>query len=241
MTGEVEPHPFQPLAEHMGRAYLRYAFTKGTSQEVEFMFNTGVVAHGSRVLDVGCGPGRHSIELASRGCSVHGVDISARFIEIAREEARDLNATFEVGDASKMRFSNEFDSVICVCQGAFGMNARDNLDRSILEGIGRALKPGGRLMLTAFNAYFSVRYHADAKFDAGSGCSTEETVVLDEKGAELKADLVTGCYTPRELRLLAELSGLDVVSIFGGEPGRYMEQPPSVDLPEIILLATKRC
>jgi SAM-dependent methyltransferase len=232
-------HPFVNLADHMGRAYLRYSFTKGTLQEVDFMFSSGVVGSECSVLDVGCGPGRHAIELASRGCRVRGIDVSERFIAIAREDAGSLSATFDVMNAVDLNFEEEFDAAICICQGGFGMHTDDANDRAVLRGIARSLKPGGALLLTAFNAYFSIRHHVDARFDATAGVSTEVTSVLSESGEAMETELVTGCYTPRELRLLAESVGLQVIGVYGGEPGAYGLQPPSVDLPENLLLARK--
>ncbi|MEZ5239675.1 MAG: methyltransferase domain-containing protein, partial [Microthrixaceae bacterium] len=81
------PHWFEPLAEHMGPAYLRYAFTRGTGQEVAFLTEVLALREGMTVLDVGCGPGRHALALARAGISVIGVDISLRFIEVAMETA----------------------------------------------------------------------------------------------------------------------------------------------------------
>ena len=79
----------------------------------------------------------------------------------------------------------------------------------------------------------------DARFDATAGVSTEVTSVLSESGEAMETELATGCYTPRELRLLAESVGLQVIGVYGGEPGAYGLQPPSVDLPENLLLARK--
>jgi len=112
-------HWFEPVAEHLGAAYLRYSFTKGTVQEVDFLMGELALAPGMRVLDVGCGPGRHAHELARRGVTVHGIDISQRFVDLAVASAPP-GATFERLDAREMRFDVEFDAVICLCQGAFG-------------------------------------------------------------------------------------------------------------------------
>jgi len=57
-------HWFEPIADHLGAAYLRYSFTKGTRQEVDAVVGWLGLRPGMRVLDVGCGPGRHAHELA---------------------------------------------------------------------------------------------------------------------------------------------------------------------------------
>src|SRR5580765_3179713 len=147
-------HWFEPIAEHLGAAYLRYSFTKGTRQEVDHVVAALDLKPGERVLDVGCGPGRHAHELARRGIMVHGVDISARFVELARANAPE-GATFERLDARTLPFDAEFDAAICLCQGAFGLMTADGEDEAVLAGIARALRSGGRLALTAFNAYFT--------------------------------------------------------------------------------------
>ncbi|HMK12935.1 MAG TPA: methyltransferase domain-containing protein, partial [Acidimicrobiales bacterium] len=77
-----ERHWFEPVADHLGSAYLRYSFTKGTGQEVAFLVDELGLRVGDRVLDVGCGPGRHVRELASRGIEVVGVDLSWRFVAL---------------------------------------------------------------------------------------------------------------------------------------------------------------
>ena len=142
-----KPHPgrpyFQELGDTLGEAYLRYSFTKGTEQEVAFLLDLLALPQGARILDVGCGPGRHAVELAKAGLDVVGVDVSRRFLEIAAERCREagVKASFFEVDARQMPFDDEFDAVISLCQGGFGLMGGD--DDVVLRRIAEALKPRG--------------------------------------------------------------------------------------------------
>ena len=230
-------HWFEPVADHLGAAYLRYSFTKGTAQEVGFLVDVLALEPGMRVLDVGCGPGRHAHALAELGVRVHGGDISQRFIDIAIDRAPD-GASFERLDARRLAFDAEFDAAICLCQGAFGLMTADGHDADVIAGIGRSLRTGGRLALSAFSAYFVMKHWEGADFDADTGINHERTTVRDETGAAMETSLWTGCYTPRELRLLCAANGLAVESISSVEPGAYGLDRPTADSAEFLVLAT---
>ena len=249
--GAGHDHWFEGAADHLGAAYLRYSFTKGTEQEVGFLVDVLGLGPGSRVLDVGCGPGRHALALAARGIEVVGVDVSQRFVDLGaeRSEALGLPAEFVRLDARKLPFDAEFDAAISLCQGAFGLQGAtgpescaaplDEDDR-VLAGIARALRPGGRTAVSAFSAYFQLRYLEESDdFDARAGVNHERTELRDEDGRTMEHDLWTTCFTPRELRLLAAGAGLAVDAIWSVEPGRYARTSPIVDLPEFLLVASR--
>ena len=235
---------FNPVAEFLGRAYLKNAFTMGTIQEVDFIVDALGLEPGMRVLDAGCGPGRHSFELGRRGIAVVGVDLSPDFIALARSDAGDLPVEFHEGDVRALAFDNEFDAVICLCQGAFGLMTANGDDEVVLAGMARALRSGGRLALSAFNAYFAVKYFAgdgegQSTFDADTGVNHEHTEVRNEAGEARTVDLWTGCYTPRELRVLLRVAGLEVLSINSVEPGGYAAVTPTVESPEFLVVARR--
>ncbi len=237
------PHWFEPVADHLGQAYLRYSFTKGTAQEVGFLVEALGLEPGMRVLDVGCGPGRHAHALAARGMEVVGVDISRRFVDLAGRDAPP-GATFLRADARTLAFASEFDAAISLCQGAFGLaggpGAPLDADGEVLAGIARALRPGGVAAVSAFSAYFQVRYLEDADtFDAAAGVNHERTEVRDEAGSPTDVDLWTTCFTPRELRLLADRCGLRVRHVWSVTPGAYAAAPPSIETPEFLLVAVR--
>jgi SAM-dependent methyltransferase len=239
---QKDAHWFESVARYLGDSYLKYSFTKGTKQEIDFLVEALPLVGGDRVIDIGCGPGRHCNELAIRGYKAFGIDISATFIEQASASAVE-GASFRRLDARLLQDENElhgkFDVAICLCQGAFGVMLDDSDDLDVLRGAAAVLRPGGLLALSAFNSYFSIRHHTDAQFDVDRGVSHERTVLRNPAGEEMETDLWTGCYTPRELRMACSIVGLEVVRIYGVEPGKYGLIEPSVDLPEYLLVARK--
>ena len=236
---------FNEIAAFLGPAYWApgttrvQAFTTGTEQEVDFLVDALGLRAGDRVLDVGCGPGRHSLALAARGIHAHGVDLSPDFVALAAESANaaGVPATFEVLDVREIATDGGYDALICLCQGGFGL-LRGEEDADLLRRFHDALRPGGRLALTAFSAYFAVRHLEEAEtFDAASGVVHEKAVLRGPDGSSGEHDLWTTVFTPRELVLLAQCAGLAVDGLHGVAPGRYARASPSIDVPEHLLLA----
>ena len=158
--------------------------------------------------------------------------------------AEGLRATFERADARDLAdredLRSSFDLVICLCQGAFGLMQDPGQDRAVVAGLASVLRDGGTLVMSAFNAYFQVRHHVEADFEAATGVGHEWTTVRSPDGSDREVELWTGCYTPKELVLLAERYGLEPVATYGVEPGAYARRAPSIDLPEVLLVARRR-
>jgi SAM-dependent methyltransferase len=232
---------FNEIADFLGSAYLRNAFTMGTEQEIDFLVDALRLTPGTKVLDVGCGPGRHALALSRRGIAVHGVDLSPEFVTLAREAAAvdDLHATFEEMDVRDLDVDGEYDAVICLCQGGFGLLGGDD-DDAIIGRIARAARPDGGVAVSAFSAAFALRWLEDGEeFDPRTGVLHEQATVRNEAGRERVFDLWTTCFTVREMRLMSCAAGLDVDAIHGVRPGAYAAGPPTLDHPEFLLLARR--
>jgi SAM-dependent methyltransferase len=234
------PHFYERLADIVGPTYLRYSFTRSTESEVSFVAEALGLEPGQLVLDVGCGPGRHSHALARRGVRVVGVDVAQRFVELARRDAS-TGAGFMRGDARRLPVAPaSADAAICLCQGGFGLLGGGAGEQQAMEEISGALRVGGRLALTAVSAYFVLRYLEQGDtFDAADGVNHEVASVRDEGGAEVAVDLWTTCFTPRELRLLCDRAGLEILHIWSVGPGRYAQRPPDLDHPEWLVVAER--
>ena len=247
MTSAVKPCPegpwFNEIAAFLGKAYWApdtsrvMAFTVGTDQEVDFLVDALGLAPGMRVLDVGCGPGRHALALAARGITVHGVDLSPEFVALARDASTGMSATFEVLDVRDLTFHREFDAAICLCQGGFGLLGGTN-DEAVVGRIAGAVRADGGIAISAFSAYFALRWIEDGDdFDPATGVNHEVATLRNDAGEEITADLWTTCFTARELSLLARDSDLEVIAVSGVTPGDYAIRPVTLDRPELLLLA----
>jgi hypothetical protein len=93
------------------------------------------------------------------------------------------------------------------------------------------------MALSAFNAYFAVKYFEQATFDAGTGVSHEVTEIRNQEGAAQTVDLWTGCYTPRELRLMLAVCEFEPHSISSVDPGGYQEGSATTESSEFLVIA----
>ena len=118
---------------------------RDVAREVDFLervFSQCSQVSVRRVLDVGCGTGIHSIELARRGYEVLGVDLSQKMIEVAREKSRAAEVTgvyFLQADATRLEFEEEFDAAIAM-YGVISYFTRDENLLEFLRSLRRALK-----------------------------------------------------------------------------------------------------
>jgi len=112
---------YEELFVNYGKKYDDETFTQGTLGECDFIEKEIGFDKTCRILDVGCGTGRHSIELAKRGYTVTGIDLSRSQLERAKKKAAEqgLIIPFLEHDARDLPFNHEFDVAIMLCEGGF--------------------------------------------------------------------------------------------------------------------------
>lgn len=230
-------------------AYEEEIFTKNTRAEIQFLLEELNLPPGSRILDMGCGTGRHAIGLALAGYEVTGVDISAGMLAQARKAASTagVSVTWVQADARGYRSEARFDAAISLCEGALCLLAPEDdpltRDLGVLANMSAALKPGGRLIITVLNACRMIRQVSEE--DLRAGVFSLETLTepgqmtIETPEGQRRLEVRERYYTPPELaRMLAQV-GVAVEQLWGGSAGAWNRQPLQLDEMEIMVVGMK--
>ena len=230
------------LYEHFP-GYDREPYTQGTQGEVDFIEQEIGHDRAKTILDVGCGTGRHALELGRRGYQVVGLDLSESLLARGREvaQAENLDVTFIAGDARALNFEAQFDVALSICEGAFSLVETDEMDLLILENVARALKPGGKFTMTAPNAVFMLaRDPGEGAFDVVTFRETFTLEATGVDGSKRSLDCTQRYYTCPELKWLLKQAGFRTVQFFGvTEAGFDRQVRPSKDHFEIGVIAER--
>ena len=227
--------------------YDENEFTRGTLEEVDFVLQELKLLPGASILDVGCGTGRHAVELARRGYRVTGLDLSAKMLGRAAEAARAAGVQVEWIHADATRFSlpERFDGAICLCEGAFGLLGKsdDPVEQplAILRNVSRALKGEAKAVFTVLNGVammrrFQERDVAAGRFDPLTLVETSE--YAPRQGLPAVRARERG-FVPTELSLLFRLAGMPVLELWGGTAGNWGRRSLDLDEVEIMIVARK--
>lgn len=222
-------------------------FTTNTVAEVDFLIDALQLTPGDSVLDVGCGTGRHAVELASRGYAVTGIDLSAEMLTRAQEKARAANVEVELipADASCFSLDKKFDGAICLCEGAFGLlsSGDDPIEQPlrILRNISGSLKLNAKALFTMLNGLRMIRSHSPADVAQQRFDPMSITTVGDYPPAEGLTPIRVRQrgFIPTELALLFRMAGIPVIDIWGGTAGNWGKRIVDLDEMEIMVLAEK--
>lgn len=247
---------YKELFENYAQTYDKEPFTQGTIGEVDFIEKELNFDKSKTILDIGCGTGRHDIELTKRGYKVTGVDLSESQLQRAREKAKenDVEVKFIRDDARDLNFNNEFDLVMLICEGAFPLMETDEMNFKILENASKALKTNGKLILTTLNALYPL-YHSVKDFiNSGSGdgttsansfnlitfrdTSTFEATDDDDNKKTLSCN--ERYYTPSEISWYLKSLNFKTINIYGCELGAFSRSRQlTTDDFEMLVIATK--
>lgn len=216
-------------------------FLDGTEKEVEFLINEMGLSEGNEVLDLGCGAGRHSIELAKRGFRVTGIDVSKILINEAKMRSGELKIKFILADLRNIskivKSGRHFKGVICLCESGIGTLGLKN-DLLLLRKIHDLLYKNGKFVWTTFNGIKKYRNTSSnvKKFDYINGEILWETPE-DWKGRKLKE--VERVYTPSEAIMLLSLSSFKKINIYGCSSGNFNYQDLEPDDIEMMVVGQK--
>jgi len=230
---------YEALFENYANKYDKECFVQGTLGECDFIEEELNYDKKIRIIDIGCGTGRHSIELSKRGYNIAGIDLSESQLARAKEKAKQLNLKidFQQHDARNLPFGDEFDVAIMLCEGGFSLMETDEMNFEILKNVTKALKNNGKFIFTTLNGLFPL-YHSVEKFHesaGGEGTATYKsntfdlmtfrdhntTVFEDDVGNKKELKCNERYYVPSEITWLLKMLGYKKVDIFGAKLGAF--------------------
>jgi 2-polyprenyl-3-methyl-5-hydroxy-6-metoxy-1,4-benzoquinol methylase len=230
---------YEELFENYGVKYDNENFTQGTIGECDFIEKEINYNKTASILDIGCGTGRHSIELSKRGYTVTGIDLSESMLKRARNKAseQNLKIDFQKHDARKLPFFNDFDLVIMLCEGAFTLMETDEMNFQILRNAANALKPKGKLIFTTLNGLYplfhSVKEFLDSQTKEGNATYSNNsfdlmtfrghntTHIVDDFGNQKELQCNERYYVPSEITWLLKTLNFKTIDIFGTQLGAF--------------------
>ena len=230
---------YESLFENYGVKYDKEIFTQGTIGECNFIEEEISYNKSSRILDIGCGTGRHSIELAKRGYNLTSVDLSDSQLERAKQKASEekVKIDFRKADAREFYFNNEFDLVIMLFEGAFPLMETDEMNYRILQNAAAALREKGKLIFTTLNGLFplfhSVKDFITANTKEGNGVYEKNlfdlmtfrdyntTVFEDDFGNKKELACNERYYVPSEITWMLKSLNFKKIDIFGSKLGAF--------------------
>ena len=250
---------YEELFENYGLKYDNEVFVTGTIGECDFIEKEIEYNKAVRILDIGCGTGRHTIELTKRGYNVVGVDLSESQLKRAKEKAavQNLQIVFQKHDARNLPFLREFDLVIMLCEGGFSLMETDEMNYQILRNASNALTHKGKLIFSTLNALFPLFHSVRDFFDSNTkeGNATCDSISFDlmtfrehntvhaedDLGNKKELHCNERYYVPSEISWLLKTLDFKTVDIFGAKLGAFSRADKlSTEDFEMLVIAEKK-
>ena len=225
--------------EFFGEDYMRFHLRGGewleerTGPQCDFVVSALQLESGARILDLCCGQGRHSVELAQRGFRVTGYDLSEYLLGLARKRAHELGVEVEFvrGDMRELPWENEFDAVISMFT-SFGYLESDEEDERVLGAVRGALRPGGQLLVDHHNRERTTPWLGGGRKDWWEGDGhivleedewdvlrsriTMARTIISPDGARRQTGFVLRIYAHSEWLAMLRRAGLEWMRTYGG-------------------------
>lgn len=207
----------------------------------------------SRVLDLACGAGKQTLELARRGHRVLGVDPVEAALAAARASAKSerLTVHFVKSDIRQIPYRGEFNAVVNLFT-SFGYFPNEREDLRAIEAVRKALKSGGRFLIDLLNKEWLMRHFEPNFWEQGD--DAQGAVILDQisfnfergridnhrtivakDGTRSPSFVSLRVYTLTEMKSLLERAGLVYRQAWGGFDGCAY----TMDSPRMIVLAER--
>ena len=227
------------------------SYARRTDGEVDFIERALGLTEPCDLLDLCCGPGRHSVRLAKRGHRVTGVDISAYNLEKAAERATEfgVDVTWREGDMRDTGLAESSQDAVINMFTAFGF-FDDAENQRVLEEVARVLRPGGRFFIDLVNRDSLMRRHQprmwsdrhngavllqEHAFDSATGCQTTHWTVVKADGERISQSFTVRMYTLQEMEVRMAQAGLEVEEAWGGLDGAEL----TMDSHRLVIRARK--
>jgi len=235
----VKKQWYASLFQDYGQTYDSESFTQGTIGECDFIEKELDSNKSLKILDVGCGTGRHSIELTKRGYNITGIDLSVSMLQKAKDKAKASNLDIEFlnYDARNLPFNKDFDVAIMLCEGGFPLMETDEMNYEILKNVTKSLKDKCKFIFTTLNGLFPL-YHSVEKFMAENsqeGNATYRSNTFDlmtfrdynlteftnDFGNKKTLECNERYYVPSEITWLLKSLGYKIIDICGAKLGAF--------------------
>jgi len=229
---------YEKLFENYGKQYDKEPFTQETIGECDFIEKELNYDKSLKIIDVGCGTGRHTIELTKRGYSVTGIDLSEAQLKRAREKAEQLNLKIDFlkHDARNLPFENQFDVAIMLCEGAFPLMETDEMNFEILKSVAKALKSSAKFIFTTLNGLYPLFHPVEAANEEAANNKNKAFDFMtmryyndvlsftDDDGKEHEIECNERYYMPSEINWLLKSLGFKKIDIFGAKLGAFSRE-----------------
>jgi len=201
----------------------------------------------SKILDLACGSGRHSIQLAKRGYLVTGYDLSETLLNIAKQNAQENNISIDYvqGDMRCPIFDNEFDLVVNLFT-SFGYFESDEENGKVIQNIFTALKNGGYVFIDYLNIEFLLQTLEPESISELNGLTVIQKrriennrvmkdIIITKKDKETLYNEAVTLYSLKDFINFFDIAGLSLENTFGDYDG----SPFCVSSPRLILTGKK--